>query len=50
MIHVIATIELRPGCRESFLEEFRRVVPDVRAEQGCLSYGPTIDMSRPRFP
>jgi quinol monooxygenase YgiN len=36
MIHVIATIGLQKGQREAFLQEFRRVVPLVRAEAGCL--------------
>jgi quinol monooxygenase YgiN len=43
MIHVLATIELRDGTREQFLEEFRKVVPPVRAEAGCLEYGAAID-------
>jgi quinol monooxygenase YgiN len=43
MIHVIATIELVEGQREAFLKEFRAVVPQVRAEAGCLEYGPTVD-------
>ena len=44
MIHVIATIEVAPGKREAFLKEFRRILPLVRAEAGCLEYGPTIDV------
>ncbi len=43
MIHVIATIELSPGRREDFLAEFRKVVPQVRAEDGCIEYGPAVD-------
>jgi quinol monooxygenase YgiN len=43
MIHVIATIEVAPGKRDAFLAEFRRLVPLVRAEAGCLEYGPTVD-------
>lgn len=43
MIHVIATVELFEGKRDAFLEEFRRIVPLVRAEVGCLEYGPTAD-------
>ncbi len=43
MIHVIATIEVQPGRREEFLSEFRRLVPTVQAEEGCLEYGPTVD-------
>lgn len=44
MIHVLATIEVVPGRREAFLEELRRIVPQVRAEQGCLDYGPAVDL------
>jgi quinol monooxygenase YgiN len=43
MIYVIATVDLRHGSRHLFLEEFRRLVPKVRAEDGCLSYGPAVD-------
>ena len=43
MIHVIATIELVPGRRAEFLVEFRKNVPLVEAEAGCLEYGPAID-------
>jgi quinol monooxygenase YgiN len=45
MIHVIATIALQKGQREAFLQEFRRVVPRVRAEAGCLEYGLAIDVA-----
>ncbi len=44
MIHVIATIELGPGRRESFLAEFRRLVPEVLAEDGCIESGPAVDV------
>jgi quinol monooxygenase YgiN len=44
MVHVIATISTNPGFRAKFLEEFRRLVPLVRAEAGCIEYGPTIDV------
>ena len=43
MIHVIATVELNPGTRDKFLTEFRKLIPDVKAEAGCIEYGPTID-------
>ncbi len=43
MIHVIATVELNPGTREKFLAEFRKLIPDVKAEVGCIEYGPAID-------
>lgn len=44
MIHVVATIELAAGRRNEFLAAFRELVPLVRAEAGCLEYGPTIDV------
>lgn len=44
MIYVIATVDLVPGQREAFLAEFHKLVPDVLAEQGCLFYGPTVDL------
>ena len=43
MIHVIATIDLVEGQRAAFLKEFHALVPLVRAEAGCLEYGPAID-------
>lgn len=44
MIHVIATIELNSGSTEAFLEAFKRNIPNVRAEEGCIAYGPTVDV------
>lgn len=43
MIHVLATIELNPGTRDKFIAEFKKIIKDVHAEQGCIEYGPTID-------
>ena len=43
MIHVIATITCTAGRRDAFLAEFRRIVPLVLQERGCLAYAPTID-------
>ncbi|MFO0907534.1 MAG: putative quinol monooxygenase [Isosphaeraceae bacterium] len=43
MIHVLATIEIKPGRRAEFLNEFHKLVPLVRAEDGCIEYGPTVD-------
>jgi len=43
MIYVIATIDLAPGTRDAFLAEFRKIIPDVKAEAGCIEYGPAID-------
>jgi quinol monooxygenase YgiN len=44
MIHVIATIELVEGSREEFLPIFCSNIPRVKAEKGCMSYTPTIDV------
>jgi len=43
MIYVIATIDLKPGCREDFLNIFRRNIPNVKTEKGCVLYQPTVD-------
>lgn len=43
MIHVVATITIHPGRRADFLAEFTRMVPDTRAEDGCLAYEPLVD-------
>jgi quinol monooxygenase YgiN len=47
MLHVIATIEVEPGRRDEFLAHFRWVTPFVRAEVGCVEYGPTVDAVTP---
>ena len=44
MIHVIATIELRPNCREAYLAVLQKNVPNVKAEAGCLAYEPVVDI------
>ena len=45
MIYVIASVELKQGRRDDFLAEFRKIVPLVREEKGCLEYGPTVDVA-----
>jgi quinol monooxygenase YgiN len=45
MIHVIATVELHPGTRQRFLDEFAKVVPEVLAEVGCIEYGAAVDLA-----
>jgi quinol monooxygenase YgiN len=44
MIHVLATITLRPGAQEAWLEEFARLAPEVQAEDGCIEYGAAMDV------
>jgi quinol monooxygenase YgiN len=45
MIYVIATITVKPGTREAFLTHFNNNVPNVLAEEGCISYAPTTDVA-----
>lgn len=45
MIYVIASIKLKPGVREKFLEILKANVPNVLAEDGCLSYDPCTDVA-----
>jgi quinol monooxygenase YgiN len=45
MIHVFATVELADGKVPEFLTELNKVVPLVRAEKGCIEYGPAIDIA-----
>lgn len=44
MIHVVATIEVVSGKRAEFLSAFHQLVPLVRAEVGCIEYGPTVEI------
>jgi len=43
MVHVIAIITAKPGQRDAILQAIRANLPAVRAEQGCIEYGPAID-------
>ena len=43
MIHVIAVITAKPGQREKILDAARENLAAVRAEQGCIEYGPAVD-------
>ena len=44
MIHVLATITAKPGMRESVLHEMAANIPAVWAEDGCIEYGPAVDL------
>jgi len=44
MIYVIATIQITAGRRDDFVAEFKGIVPAVLAEDGCIQYGPTVDI------
>jgi len=44
MIFVVASIEVKDGQRDAFVKHFKELVPDVKAEDGCIDYGPTVDV------
>jgi quinol monooxygenase YgiN len=43
LVHVLAFITAKPGMRQDILALFHANIPAVRAEQGCIEYGPAID-------
>lgn len=43
MIHVIASVRVKPGSRSAFLEIFKANAETVRREEGCIEYLPTVD-------
>ena len=49
MIHVVAVITAKPGQRENMLKEARANLEAVRAENGCIEYGPVVDASAGGF-
>ncbi|RFU49639.1 putative quinol monooxygenase [Paraburkholderia sp. DHOC27] len=44
MIHVFAHITAKPGQRPAILELFRKNLPAVLAEAGCISYDAVVDV------
>lgn len=44
MIYVIASVKVRPGKVDEFLEVLNSNVPKVREERGCIEYVPTVDI------
>ncbi|WP_029916732.1 putative quinol monooxygenase [Pelobacter seleniigenes] len=44
MINVIASIQIKDGQKDRFLDIFKANVPNVLAENGCLEYVPTVDV------
>jgi quinol monooxygenase YgiN len=43
MIHVVAILTTKPGQRATVLAAIRANLPAVRAENGCIEYGPAVD-------
>lgn len=44
MIHVIASIQIKPGKIQDFIDIFKTNMPNVLAEKGCIDYLPTVDV------
>jgi quinol monooxygenase YgiN len=44
MIHVVAILTAKPGQRDAVLAEFKKNIPLVKAEPGCIQYTPVIDI------
>ncbi len=45
MIHVVATIDVKPGMRKPFLEILNSNCTAVRSEDRCILYEPAVDVS-----
>jgi quinol monooxygenase YgiN len=45
MVHVIASVQVKPGKVSEFLKIFKANVPLVRAEKDCIQYVPTVDIN-----
>lgn len=43
MIHVIASITIKDGMKDEFLQIFKANVAHVVKEQGCIEYRPAVD-------
>ncbi|MBR2873642.1 MAG: antibiotic biosynthesis monooxygenase [Lentisphaeria bacterium] len=43
MIHVVARMEIKPGCMEQFLKILLDNTPTVLAEKGCCRYESCLD-------
>lgn len=43
MINVIASIKVKEGRVAEFIDIFKKNVPNVLVEKGCLGYVPTVD-------
>ncbi len=44
MIHVVARMEIKPGCMEQFLKILLDNTPTVLAENGCYRYESCLDI------
>lgn len=44
MINVIASVQIKEGQLSEFIEIFKKNIPNVLEEKGCIEYIPTIDL------
>jgi len=44
MIHVLASIRVKPGKRDFLIEHLKSNIPNVIKEKGCIEYNSTIDV------
>ena len=44
MVHLLAFITAKPGMLPTLLAEFHKIIPVVRAEDGCIEYAPVVDI------
>ncbi|MGD9576742.1 MAG: putative quinol monooxygenase [Syntrophorhabdus sp.] len=45
MIHVIASVKVKPGKRQDLLDLFKVNLSKVREEKGCIRYFPAVDIA-----
>ena len=44
IVNVVAKITTKPGMRDEVLKIFKENISNVLDEDGCIEYGPTVDM------
>jgi len=44
MINVVASISVKEGKRDEFIDIFKANLPAVHAEEGCIEYFPAVDV------
>jgi len=44
MINVIASIKVKEGLRDDYIEIFKSNIPAVLEEEGCIRYAPAVDI------
>ena len=44
MIHVLASIKVKPGKRDFLIKHLKSNIPNVIKEKGCIEYNSTIDV------